>query len=381
MGSIDDQEVLTAAAQAQFTIHLRNTTNADNVHAYITGTDPQRHHLFFLRADGKTPYYPANPPSNGAPLGQNCAIKLGGPGSSTPATIPHTKSGRIYFVLGKLDFALNHNAEGSSPHLVEPTPTDGKGRNAKWGFAEFTWNAKQMYANISFVDFVGLPIALSLKHSGGKESHVSGLPAGGLAAVCSKLEHLGGGWARLVLKTDDKYVRALSPDKAMASLHPQLFADYYDQYINKVWQKYQHDTLLVKINPSTTLRGHVENDVLKVGGETFGKPSSKNIFDNATGPFENQGTDERKAIIALLCAAFNRSTLLENHEIPDPNGIKDYYKHGVTNHYAKIVHGTTSDGKGYAFAYDDVTPFGGKDQSGKVQSGNPESLTVTVGGK
>lgn len=38
------------------------------------------------------------------------------------------------------------------------------------------------------------------------------------------------------------------------------------------------------------------------------------------------------------------------------------------------------DGKGYAFAYDDVNPFGDIDQSGVVSSRNPERLTITVGG-
>lgn len=38
------------------------------------------------------------------------------------------------------------------------------------------------------------------------------------------------------------------------------------------------------------------------------------------------------------------------------------------------------DGKGYAFAYDDVQPDGGADQSGKVNDGHPRLFTVTVGG-
>lgn len=60
MGSENNQEVFNGD-QAQFQIHLRNTIGADNVHAYVTGTDIQRGDLFFLRADGKTPYYPKKP--------------------------------------------------------------------------------------------------------------------------------------------------------------------------------------------------------------------------------------------------------------------------------------------------------------------------------
>jgi Beta-1,3-glucanase len=51
----------------------------------------------------------------------------------------------------------------------------------------------------------------------------------------------------------------------------------------------------------------------------------------------------------------------------------------VTNHYARIVHATSLDGRGYAFPYDDVAPTGGADQSGAVSSGSPAQLAITLG--
>ncbi|CAO2653954.1 Nn.00g106870.m01.CDS01 [Neocucurbitaria sp. VM-36] len=381
MAAHNEQHVLDTD-QSRFTIHLRNSTNADNVHAYVTGTDIQRGHLFLLRADGKTPYYPANPSSNGSPLAHDCAIKLGAPGSTTSATIPHLENARIYFVIGKLVFALNQG-EGA-PALVEPSPFDlnSKNHDAKWSFAEFTWNAENMYANISFQDFVGLPIALTLK-SGDKTQHVAGLPAGGVSDVCKKLEHVGNDhsdWAKLVMKSQNgDYLRAITPYNGM-KLYPGLFKGYYDKYVDKVWQKYQNQTLLVNTAAPGKLKGHVENGVLKVGGESFKKPSTADIFGNNSGPFANEGSDERKAIVPLLCAGFVRSTLLSDHETPDPDGRQDYYKDKVTDHYAKIVHEVLPDGRGYAFAYDDVKPKGAKDQSGRVKSQNPDTLIVAVGG-
>jgi hypothetical protein len=47
--------------------------------------------------------------------------------------------------------------------------------------------------------------------------------------------------------------------------------------------------------------------------------------------------------------------------------------------YARIVHATTLDHRGYAFPYDDVAPTGGAAQSGAVSSGSPSLLTVTLG--
>ncbi|KAK3627868.1 hypothetical protein LTR56_018984 [Elasticomyces elasticus] len=64
-----------------------------------------------------------------------------------------------------------------------------------------------------------------------------------------------------------------------------------------------------------------------------------------------------------------------------PSDPKTFYPQDPTNHYARLVHEVNIDGKGYAFAYDDVQPDGGEDQSGKVNAGDPVLFTVTVGGK
>ena len=49
-------------------------------------------------------------------------------------------------------------------------------------------------------------------------------------------------------------------------------------------------------------------------------------------------------------------------------------------HYARILHSTNLDGKGYAFPYDDVTPDGGVPQEGAVVSGSPTLMSLAVGG-
>ncbi len=86
------------------------------------------------------------------------------------------------------------------------------------------------------------------------------------------------------------------------------------------------------------------------------------------------------ALTARISAAFNRCTLLIDASQPDGENPANYYKNAMTNHYARIVHATNLDGRGYAFPYDDVAPTGGADQSGAVNDPNPTLLTVTVGG-
>ena len=98
-----------------------------------------------------------------------------------------------------------------------------------------------------------------------------------------------------------------------------------------------------------------------------------------SGPFTTGPSPARNAIIPRLAAAFVRTTLLCEDEHPSqPN---TFYNSDPTNHYARIVHENNIDGKGYAFAYDDVQPDGGEDQSGKVNAGDPKVFTIIVGGK
>jgi hypothetical protein len=63
-----------------------------------------------------------------------------------------------------------------------------------------------------------------------------------------------------------------------------------------------------------------------------------------------------------------------------PSQPHTFYGEDPTNHYARIVHENNIDGKGYAFAYDDVQPDGGEDQSGKVNDRAPKVFTIIVGG-
>jgi hypothetical protein len=80
------------------------------------------------------------------------------------------------------------------------------------------------------------------------------------------------------------------------------------------------------------------------------------------------------AVLPRVCAALNRSTLLlqgssGNTQPGTPAQEQLYYGAGPTNWYAKVAHEVQGDGKGYAFAYDDVTPTGGVDVSGTVTAG------------
>lgn len=368
-------------------IHLQNQTNSHQVYAYVTGIAIQHNGARVLvKANGRDLYFPENPPEILSPLKEDCAIPLGPPGSSTVVHIPQIAGGRVWFSCdGKLTFLLN-----PGPALVEPSVLNPSDPNAgvNFAFAEFTLNNDQLFANISYVDFVArLPIALTLQDAGGNVQHVSGMASDGLDKVCeglrSQARRDGRPWDKLIVqKQGDAALRALNPTHGNAV--GASFDGYYEPFVEEVWKKYHqnHGRRQMKINtqagPGVVSGAVNEKDELVIGGEPFNKPSTADILGCNTGPFVTGPSPARNAIIPRLAAGLLRTALLDVEDHPsDPS---TFYRRDPTNHYARIVHEANLDGKGYAFAYDDVQPDGGQDQSGKVNAGDPRVFIVTVGG-
>ena len=362
---------------------LQNQTNSGTVYAYITGQAVDHNFsLVLIQADGKTPYYPDSPSRNGTSLAQNCAIRLGAPGSTTNITIPRISAGRLWFSIGSpLTFLLN-----PGPGLVEPTvanPNDPN-INIQWDFCEFTFNQSQLYANITHVDFFSIPIGMTLVNNNNATQHVSGLPSGGLNTLISGLRAQDSsdraGWSQLIVTGPNGNLRVLSPNTGITN-NSSLFSGYYEPYVNQVYSQYQNQKLTIDTQAEWgVVTGQVSGGQLTFAGAgSFAKPSTANIFSNSSGPFATS-TPELGDIGARLAAGFNRSTLLINSNQPDGENPANYYKNSITNHYARILHATSLDGRGYAFPYDDVAPNGGKDQSGYFSDGNPKLWTIAVGG-
>ena len=377
-----------SAAADTVDIVLKNTKISGKLIAHITGSDSNG--LFILGADGKTPYRPTPPAAGGEPkpLEKDSAIVVGAAGKSRTVKVPRISGSRIWFSKDEpLEFFVN-----PGPSLVEPSSTNTKDANYKkdWGFCEFTYNKDELYVNVSYVDFVSLPIALQLENQSGNVRRVEGMPADGLQKVVAGLEAQGKkdgkGWEKLVIKDGDQVLRALSPNSALV-LFPKLFDSYFQGHVDKVWDKYRGEDLTVNTQYDWgDVKGRVgEDGKLTFKGDAklgFDKPSAGDIFSCNTGPFAGgEGVSpERLNIGARLGAALNRSTLLTNSRQPEGEKADQYYKGDVTNHYARVCHETTAESRGYAFPYDDVGPSKGEDQSGFLNDPKPKVLTVEVGG-
>ncbi|MCJ1327469.1 hypothetical protein MMC10_004138 [Thelotrema lepadinum] len=363
-------------------VALVNQTSSNTVFAYITGLDIDHGNSWVIvKSDGGL-YYPSSPSEILQPLSEDCGLALGNPGSSRTISIPHIAGGRIYFSIGKpLVLLLN-----PGPALVEPSPTNPSDPNyhTPWGFCEFTFNSAQLFANISYVDFVALPIALSIATTAGETKKVPGTGKDALANVCSSLEAQQAkdeaGWDSLIVKVDGKPLRALSPNNGIV-LDPSLFENYWSQYIDDAWSKYANEDLVVHTqSASGQAKAYVSGDELRFSAGSYTKPSARDIFSCSTGPFAN-ANPEMLAITPRLAAAINRSTLHTHANQPCVEAAEHYYANDVTNHYARIVHEVNLDRRGYAFPYDDVVPDGGSNVAGTIYDSQPEVFTVTVGGK
>lgn len=367
-------------APLELKIELVNQSFSDTVYAFITGRDINRNNDWILvEADGSL-YYPTSPSSLLQPLAKDCAILLGSPGSSKTVTVPQIAGARIYFSVDQsLTFLLN-----PGPALVEPSPTNPSdpNYNIRWHFCEFTFNSTQLFANISYVDFVCLPISLTVRDASGTVQHVPGMESNGLDLVCSGLETQhnqdGAGWNALIIKHEGRPLRVLSPNNGIV-LNPKLFEDYWTRYVDESWQRYAKVDLKIDTQASSgEVCGRVEGSEIRFPNSRFAKPSARDIFGCSSGPFVPTGGSETLAIIPRLAAAINRSTLAT--EANQPSTSKEqYYAHVTTNHYSRIVHEVNLDGRGYAFPYDDVTT--GADQAGTLFTPEPALFTIAVGGR
>jgi hypothetical protein len=266
------------------TFVIRNNSSSSEVYVYITGIaihDPHRDARVLMKANGKDLYCPESPEEILQPLKEDCAIPLGPPGNEISIKIPKIAGGRVWITMnGKLTFLLN-----PGPALVEPSVLNPSDPNAhvNFGFCEFTLNDDQLFANISYVDFVPrIPIALRLENTAGHVQKVLGMPPDGLDHICEGLRQQaqkdGRPWDKLAVKYDGKNLRALSATHGNAV--GANFDGYYEKHVEEVWKKYSRESCKVNTQAEPgVLEGRVnDKGELMIGNECFGKPSTADIM-------------------------------------------------------------------------------------------------------
>lgn len=390
----------TSVGSAQ-QLHISFQNNIGPANAYITGTDIGNH-LAFAQRNGNL-YIPPVASTSSSKVGIDITIPLASSSSNltsrdiqtTDLTLNGYLSGaRIWFAAnGELEFSTVPGADG--PSLVEPSVANAEDPSAhtNWGFVEFSTDPEEgLFADISYVDFVGLPLGIKLESATGNVTQAAlGVAAGAVPSICTDLQNQaakdGQPWDKLcvVNNSTGSIVRVIAPQDYM-SQNSSAFEGYFEGYANEVWQKYATTPLTIDTqSASGTVNCTVTNNQLTCDGDNrpYSQPSSGDVFGCASGPFSILDTDNdiHQAVVPRLCAAFNRATLLlEGGNLQPFANESAYYSTSPTNFYSAIVHQHEIDGVGYAFPYDDVTPTGGSGSAGLVMDSQPVKLTIIVGG-
>ena len=379
-----------SAAANPLTISLSNNYGGE-LYAYVTAQDPNGA-IVMLSNSGEW-YYP-DPAGSADPIAidADVAIPLNGQGEKTDVTVPDfVTSGRVWVAEGKLEFFTVADGNGL-PQLVQPSAANSADPSAdiNWGFVELT-NTEDagIWANISFVDFVGLILGMTLTLGSGEVQTVEGLSATAVNDICTELGTQtaadGQPWDQMCVKgSDGNPLRIMAPNLYVAS-NPGAQDGYYDDYIEQVWSKYAGEDLTINTQGAAgEVKCRVSGDELTCENDSRGypKPTVLDIWGCNSGPFAimEGDNDVHKAVVPRLCAAFHRTTLLMDGGNVQPGmASTNYYTNEPTSHYSRLVHKYEVDGRGYAFSYDDVNPDN-ENAAGVVSGIDPQVLEVVIGG-
>jgi Beta-1,3-glucanase len=358
----------TAATAGGLPLTVVNKTGryaSGSIYMYVVGVDAATGAQGRVTADGS--FAPCAASDNGADGFTDYAIPLRDSGDAT-VELPKM-SGRVYFSLGdRLRLKVVTDGNGK-PALQYPAGWVSADPNYRilHDWIEFTLGDAGMFCNTTMVDMFS--VSLAIKLDGARSQTTGTLVDGGrdrvIAALAGHPE-----FARLVV--GDR-LRVIAPGHGIeAGLFP---ADYYDSYIDAVWNRYRQTPLTVRTDAGT-FTGTVSGDRLSFTGGTrtpapIARPSTRDVLfcdgalaapnDGVTGP-----------VAAILGAAFNRSTLLSDAEQPVTDAAR-FYRESVTNHYAQAMHEASADGAAYGFAFDDVAGH-----AAYIQDNAPASVTVTL---
>ena len=372
-------ETAQAAAPGTLPLDLVNRRRGRRLYAVVTGVDPATGRWFLLRSDGRSKIFAT--PGATRKLSAEIAVPVPTSGAARRINLPRMASGRVFLSSDRmLTFSLTPGGGIAMPSAANPADPNAA---LDWSFFELSFDSHGVYANISFVDFIGLPISMRLATSG-RTQQVGGLQSGGVTRIAAGLRAQSAkdhsGWQRLVVRRSGRDLRILSPNLAAEAAGGRSpVAGYLDPYLAQVWRRYRSTTLIVDTQSHWgRMSGRVGSDgLLRFGGAgSFAKPSTSAVFNCSVAPFHT-ANDVMGNLSARLAAALNRTTLLANARQPD-SSPSHFYATPRTNHFARLVHRHTVGGAGYAFPYDDVHT-GGWNAEGRVVHGSPKLLRIDAG--
>lgn len=363
-----------AVGPALLPVTVTNTTGrTDPVYLYVIGVQLSSGRLGYVTAGGAfVPWSGGQIPPSPAP---DVSIPGPGNGGSTTIQFPRGFSGRAYFALGqKLKFFLTPDG------LVQPAPwaAGDANRDILFDWSEFTYNDSGLWLNSSQVDMFAIPHAVTVTGANGVTKRTGDVVANGRNAVIDGIRAQPG-WANTVhTRSDGTVLRVLAPGKAAGA--GLLSTTYLDSYIASAWNAYTTKTLTVAPfadHPAIRYYGRTSGNTMTFtngSGQvvaSFNRPSSASVW-GCDGDLPAPNDQVVGPISRTLCAALNRGTLGTIDTQPSTNAA-DFYRSNPTNQYARLIHANMTDGRAYAFAFDDVGGF-----ESLVHDGDPRSAGLIL---
>ncbi|MGC5333490.1 glycoside hydrolase family 64 protein [Micromonospora sp. DT62] len=363
-----------AVGPALLPVTVTNSTGrGEAVHLYVIGVQLSSGRLGYVNQGGTfVPWSGGQLPPSPAP---DASIPGPGNGGSTTIRFPRGFSGRVYFSFGeKLKFFLTPDG------LVQPAPwaAGDANRDILFDWSEFTYNDAGLWLNSSQVDMFAVPHAVTVTGATGVTKRTGDVVAGGRNAIIEGIRSQPG-WANTVhTRSDGTVLRVLAPGKAAGA---GLFsATYLDSYIASAWNAYTTRTLTVvpfADQPNTRYFGRTSGNVMTFTNSagqrvaSFNRPSSASVW-GCDGDLPAPNDPVVGPISRTLCAALNRGTLGTVDTQPSTDAAQ-FYRNNPTNHYARVIHANMTDGRAYAFAFDDVGAF-----ESLVHDGDPRAAGLVL---
>lgn len=341
------------------------------------------------------------------------------PNEGLSLQLPMMSAGRVYVSLGdKIKSQLNPPRIPSDPPAFWVAPSGWSNPNEPnyktlWDWVEFDYKLSPdtsmpgMGINKTEVQMVSLPFTISMKS---KDSTVQtvGAKEGARSAIFSAIE-ADNEFKNLIVAgpangVEVDEIRVVSPDNGIYNVKhsipntPTFPLNYYDSYIDQVWDKYKAEDLTMITSAFGTYVARVNDQEQLVFTQTgkrsvvVPKPTSSDaiIGDGALlHDVPNAAPGEEEAVVreiaSTMSANFNRSTLLVQSTMRRSyaQGLIDpsvFYQTFPTNLYSKVIHANSLPtekapyGAAYGFGYDDNL-----DQSSFIgDNRDPAEVTIKV---
>ena len=364
-------------------LQLNNKTDGKyedkDIYWIVIGRNPSSHKFAYLDLDGNL--IEADSSNNDGTIGsrkyaQKVVHTLA---ERKYVHLPAIESGRMYISYGEPVY-ITFNGTGKDVGYAGPDVNNPHDANyhTLFEYLEFTTGASGgglvFHGNTTRVDFFSIPmVARLVDEYGGYDRCVGDV---------GTRQEIYNAFANEVSDKFDTLItdeRIMCPAKLTFSENGP-YKDYYDDYINRFWNKYANEDLVIA---NGQYRGRTSGNRLIMSNSSgtyyIDKPSTQDVLEGR-GAFNRISTENKNnpgaggselSIETMLCAAFTRGLAME----PDKwNKPSEYYMSGeIFNEYAKFFHGHSVGGKAYGFCYDDVC-----DQSTLVECANAAYFAIDL---